>query len=131
MQVSRCLLANDDLFLLEAFKETLLKHFQFVDTVTNGQSAVERYLSKPQNYYSVIILDISMPIMNGIEACEIILKNLNCDEAKLNNLRIESFSVRRTRPKPFIYALTSEVEERIMVRIKAAGFKQIYNFLNQ
>ena len=45
MQVSRCLLANDDLFLLEAFKETLSKHFQFVDTVTNGQSAVQQYLS--------------------------------------------------------------------------------------
>ena len=33
---SRCLLANDDLFLLSAFEATLGAHFDLVDKVENG-----------------------------------------------------------------------------------------------
>jgi CheY-like chemotaxis protein len=39
-----------------------------VDVAENGYSAYEMVKSKPRTFYEVIILDINMPIMNGIEA---------------------------------------------------------------
>ena len=62
---------------MESFKSTLERHFKSIDIVSNGKSAVDSALSQPINYYSVIVLDISMPIMDGIEACDIIYKYLN------------------------------------------------------
>ena len=67
-----CLLANDNLFLLEAFKGGLSPHFDHVQTVVDGKQAVEDVTSRPVNYYKVIILDICMPVMNGIDACLLI-----------------------------------------------------------
>mmetsp|Transcript_44917 Transcript_44917/g.59626 ORF Transcript_44917/g.59626 Transcript_44917/m.59626 type:complete len:101 (-) Transcript_44917:565-867(-) len=67
---NRCLLANDNTFLLMAFEQTLLPHFEIVDVFENGKEALEKVLLKRPSYYSVIILDIQMPIMDGIEACK-------------------------------------------------------------
>jgi CheY-like chemotaxis protein len=42
-----------------------------VDIVSNGQEAVTAALA---NSYDVVLMDIQMPVMNGIEACEAIKK---------------------------------------------------------
>ena len=41
IEPTRCLLANDNTFLLMAFKETLKSHFEQVDGVENGKQAVD------------------------------------------------------------------------------------------
>lgn len=52
-----------------------------VERVTNGKEAVEKFSSSPQQYYSAILMDIRMPIMDGIEATKAI-RNLNRKDAK-------------------------------------------------
>ena len=39
-----------------------------VDCAENGQKAVELFESKPDHYYDCILMDIQMPVMDGIEA---------------------------------------------------------------
>lgn len=39
-----------------------------VDTASNGKEAVGKYLSSSLFYYNVILMDIMMPVMNGLEA---------------------------------------------------------------
>ena len=66
---SICLLANDNTFLLDAFSWGLRKHFDQVITAQNGEEAVELVKIYPQSYFCAIILDIDMPVMDGMEAC--------------------------------------------------------------
>ena len=50
-------------------------NYDFV-IVENGLLACEELKSKP-NYYSVILMDLMMPVMNGYKATEEIRKNIN------------------------------------------------------
>ena len=68
-KVRRCLLANDNDFLLKIFGYALEHHFDEIKKCVNGKIAVELVTSHPVNYFSVIILDINMPVLDGREAC--------------------------------------------------------------
>lgn len=43
-----------------------------VETANNGREAVDILINKPPRYYSIIFMDIRMPIMNGLEATKLI-----------------------------------------------------------
>src|SRR5215471_17218208 len=61
----RILLADDQKELLEAVKSILSCEFTVVGTAEDGLHAVELALNlKPD----ILVLDISMPVVNGIEA---------------------------------------------------------------
>lgn len=55
----------------------LERYFSEVDLAENGLIAFERVTSQARHYYDAIILDIDMPIMNGIRACRNIVTYLN------------------------------------------------------
>jgi DNA-binding NarL/FixJ family response regulator len=61
------LLADDHAILLDAFKRLLEPAYAVVGAVTDGRALVEAALRlKPD----VIVADISMPQLNGLDACE-------------------------------------------------------------
>jgi DNA-binding response OmpR family regulator len=73
------LYVEDDLLLQENTHQMLNNIFKNIDTATNGQEAVEiyqDYFYTNAKYYDIIITDIKMPIMNGLEFSKKIL-NLN------------------------------------------------------
>jgi CheY-like chemotaxis protein len=73
MKNMRILVAEDDTFLQE-LAGSLLTYFGFdFDMVSNGQEAVN--YSK-MNAYDLCLMDINMPIMNGLEATKIIRHEL-------------------------------------------------------
>lgn len=63
--MKKILLVDDDEDLLELYKETLEEEGFYVDTAKNGREAVEKVKEKN---YDLVVLDIRMPEMNGIEA---------------------------------------------------------------
>jgi DNA-binding NarL/FixJ family response regulator len=73
MKRTRVLLADDHPLTLEGLRAFLEPHFESVGTVTDGRALVDAALRlKPD----LIILDITMPLLNGIDAAVQIKKSL-------------------------------------------------------
>jgi DNA-binding NarL/FixJ family response regulator len=66
MRRPRILIADDHKLVVEGLRKLLEEHFEVVGTVDNGRAllAMARRL-KPD----VILVDVSMPLLNGIDAC--------------------------------------------------------------
>jgi DNA-binding NarL/FixJ family response regulator len=65
MTLPRVMLADDHTILVEAFRKLLEAHCEIVGSVSDGRALLE---SAPQLKPAVIIVDIGMPLMNGLEA---------------------------------------------------------------
>ena len=65
MKLPRVILADDHKILVEAFRKLLEPHFEVVATVSDGRALLDVAATlKPD----VILLDIGMPLLNGLEA---------------------------------------------------------------
>ena len=122
-----------------------------MDTAENGMEAVKIVKSKTRTFYQAIIQDICMPIMDGMQACVLIKQYLNDNEDGKDEHSMKSHRIRKSskminspknkrfgsnnQPKdvlrvPFVYALTSEMDKDVIIKINAAGFKKIYHMLD-
>ena len=70
----KVLLVDDFKSNLEFYKVAFGKYFAVCDTASNGQEALDMY-NKDTNYYDLIVTDIEMPKLNGLELVEEIRKN--------------------------------------------------------
>ncbi len=68
----RILLVEDNEINLEIETELLEGAGFIVDTAMNGMAAVERMQEVEEGYYSLILMDIQMPIMDGYQAASMI-----------------------------------------------------------
>jgi signal transduction histidine kinase/CheY-like chemotaxis protein len=75
-------------------------HFEDVDIVDNGQLACDAELEKE---YDVILMDIQMPVMDGIEACKVITRRTS------------------NHAKPKIVFVTAHVSDAFEAECRAAG----------
>lgn len=75
-QLSGCrvLLVEDNEINTFVAKKILENQGVSVEHAQNGRAAVEMFEEKPESYYDAIIMDIRMPVMNGLEATETIRK---------------------------------------------------------
>lgn len=70
---TRILLADDHAMLLDAFRQLLEPAHEVVASVTDGRAMLaDAERLKPD----VIIADISMPLLNGLDACEQVMARL-------------------------------------------------------
>ena len=67
------LLADDHRLLLEAFKKLLEPEFEVVGTVADGRTLLT---AAPQLKPDVVVVDISMPLLNGMEAARRLKQSL-------------------------------------------------------
>ena len=65
MAAPRIVLADDHTLLVEAFRKLLEPQYEVVGTVADGRALVE---TAPKLKPDVIVVDIAMPLMNGLEA---------------------------------------------------------------
>jgi DNA-binding NarL/FixJ family response regulator len=65
MTLPRLMLADDHTIVVEAFRKILEPKYEIVGTVSDGRALLE---TAPQLNPDVIVADISMPLMNGLEA---------------------------------------------------------------
>jgi DNA-binding NarL/FixJ family response regulator len=73
MKKPRVLLADDHTFVLEGFKKLLEEQCELVGAVEDGRALVE---AAGELQPDLVILDISMPRLNGIEAAKKLKKQL-------------------------------------------------------
>ena len=66
----RILLAEDNPINQEIAKEILSATNAQIDMAENGKEALARFSGSGEGYYSVILMDIQMPVMDGYEAAE-------------------------------------------------------------
>lgn len=74
LEKSRILLVDDDSTITTSFQMVLQNEGYEVDTASDGRQALERFR---QDNYQLIILDIKLPDINGIEVARRIRKHNN------------------------------------------------------
>lgn len=80
---ARVLVAEDNSLNLEIIQTILEEYHIQVDSVSNGRLAVEQVERMPAGTYDLILMDIMMPEMNGLEATEAIRKLKKADSQTL------------------------------------------------
>ncbi|AJI56558.1 response regulator [Francisella philomiragia] len=70
----KLIIADDDVKLLKLLKDLFEQNHYNVDTVNNGDVLVDKVRTVN---YDLIITDIKMPIIDGVEACKIIRQTSN------------------------------------------------------
>ncbi len=127
MKRPRILLADDHTLVLEGLKRILDPEFELAGTVEDGLAL----LDAAQNLEpDVILLDISMPLLNGIEAvlngryyvAPLIAKDLV-------DFFVESRASRRREPRPVSGDLTSRQRQILQLVAEGHSNKQIAGIL--
>ena len=68
----KILFVEDDIEILNNLEEVLKLHYPNIETASNGKIGYDRYL---EFLPDIVITDIQMPIMNGLEMSELIKKH--------------------------------------------------------
>ncbi|MEG2929203.1 MAG: response regulator [Oscillospiraceae bacterium] len=100
----RVLLVEDHLLNIEIAKKLLNAKNLEVEVAENGLLAIETFAQKPDGYYDAILMDIRMPVMDGVTAAKSI-RQMRKSDAK-------------TIP---IIAMTANAFEEDIEKTKAAG----------
>ena len=75
------LLVEDNALNREIATELLKMQELLIDTAENGQRALEMFEASKPGYYSAILMDIQMPVMNGYDSTKAI-RGLAREDAK-------------------------------------------------
>jgi len=108
---NKTILVVDDVELNRDIMEAMVKGIEglSVEFASNGKEAVDKFEKDP-NLYSLIFMDIHMPVMDGLEATKTI-RHLVCENA---------------REVPII-ALTASADEKEVELCLKAGMNDIYD----
>lgn len=112
----RILLADDDLQMLAAINRLLNPDFEIVDMVSDGDSLVEAAVKLRPD---IIVSDISMPKLNGIEAARLIRRSL--PEVRIIFLTMHSNRAYRTAAVDLGvsgYVLKSSAQEELTKTVR-------------
>jgi len=103
--------------------------FKKIDTATNGESAYhmyEEYYYENQKFYDIVITDVNMPNMNGVDLCKkILLKNNKQNIIVIsgyndsdNLIEFINLGIQRFMSKPFSSVKIIEILEKISANFK-------------
>ena len=68
LEGKRILLAEDMAINAEIIKQILKMRNIIVDYAENGQIALDKFSSSEKDYYDAILMDVRMPVMDGLKA---------------------------------------------------------------
>ncbi len=116
----RVLVAEDhaiNRFLLQK----MLAHMGMVaDTVENGQQALERWLTQP---YDVILMDVEMPILDGIQATRIIRESEDVTRSRIPIIAVTAHALNGDRRKMMENKFDGYVSKPIEMKLLLAEMK--------
>ena len=79
----RVLLAEDNELNREIATEILSSLGLAVETAANGREALALYESHPAGWYDLVMMDLEMPVMTGLEAARLLRRSLRSDAESL------------------------------------------------
>ena len=117
------LLAEDHPLNREIAIKLLEREGMIVDAAYHGQEAVERFQKSAEGYYQIILMDIRMPIMDGLEATKTIreMKRADASTIPIIAMTANAFDddVRETRVAGMNDHLTKPIDvEKMFVTIR-------------
>lgn len=93
------LLAEDNDINAEITIELLRMEDVAVDRAENGQAALEQFITHSAGYYDLILMDINMPVMNGLTAAEQIRTQDRTDARSIPILAMTANTFQEDREK--------------------------------
>lgn len=102
----RILLAEDNDLNREIAKTLLEMHGAVIDTAENGREAVTCYLSHEAGTYQAILMDIRMPVLDGLEATVLIRSADREDAATIPILAMTANAFEEDKKKAFQAKMT-------------------------
>ena len=120
----RLMLADDHTILVEAFRKLLEPYYDMVGTVSDGRALLE---IGPQLNPDIVIVDIGMPLMNGLEAglrLKQLLPNVKLVFLTMND--DPDLAVEAMRSGAAGYLLKSSAAEELLRAIQTALKGKVY-----
>ena len=77
------LMAEDVIINAEIMKELIGVKEALIDHAINGKEAVDLFSRHPEGYYDAILMDVRMPVMDGLEAAETIRAMARADAKEI------------------------------------------------
>jgi|GEM_PF-1203532 len=112
---TKILIVDDEKDIIDVLRDRLEQEFSEILIASNGSEAVEITDKKRPN---IVIMDINMPVMNGLEAKRMIRKN---------GLRIPIVFL-SVRPKD---ELLDDMDDNTIFMEKPVNFKELSSVINQ
>ena len=103
----KILLAEDNELNMEIARFMLTTAGAQVDEVYNGRAALDTYLASEEGHYDVLLMDVMMPVMDGITATKLIRASKRKDASSLP-----------------IFAMTANAFSEDIVRVREAGMNE-------
>jgi signal transduction histidine kinase/DNA-binding response OmpR family regulator len=97
----RVLLAEDDKLNLDIMAYFMQSAEMTVDFAANGEEAVQKFLQEPANTYAAILMDLYMPVVDGIGAAQKIRTSEKSDakEVPIVAITADAFEEKRRKTK--------------------------------
>lgn len=118
------LVVDDDLLSQELMEELLGEQGIIVDKANNGKEALEKVQRQTEPGYDAILMDVHMPVLDGVEATKAIraLPNVTCSQVPIIATTAGAFDDDRTRALKagMSYHLTKPInmDELLMLLVK-------------
>lgn len=113
MAGKRILLAEDNALNAEIAMELLKEEGLLIDRAENGVVCVKKLEDAPDGYYSLILMDIQMPDMNGYEATQKIRKLQDKEKAAIPIIAMTANAFAEDKKKALAVGMNDHVAKPI------------------
>jgi CheY-like chemotaxis protein/nitrogen-specific signal transduction histidine kinase len=121
----RILIAEDDELNMEIAKTLLEQQGFVIECAENGQIAFDMWRTKPENYYSLILMDIRMPVMDGLEASRAIRAENRSDAAEIPIVALSANAFEEDRNMSLEACMSGHIIKPIDMRILLAKIREL------
>lgn len=121
----RILLVEDNELNREIATEILTDAGLIVETALNGKEAVQIMQNVTPNYYKVILMDIQMPVMNGLEAARAIRMLPDNTIRRIPIIAMTANAFEEDKKKSFEVGMDAHIAKPIDVKIVLETIKKI------
>lgn len=101
LEGKRILVAEDHLLNQKLVIKLLENKKMLVDCTQNGKECLEQYQQQPEGYYDAILMDIRMPVMNGLESAKAIRSQKKGDAASIPIIAMTANAFAKDREASF------------------------------